>query len=933
MKKTNTVWYNFITCFLVLLLFFCFRPQANATHIRAGEITAKSDTAANPNPLRYHFKLVTYVVGSSGIRDDSATFFFGDGTRATVKKFSEINLPNDVTRRVFYASHTYPAPGVYSVGYNEQNRNSSVINMSSPGTTSFHVRTIISINPQIGINRSPQFSVPPIDIAAQNQVFIHFPGAYDLDQDSLAYKMRVPQQNVGTVTVPVAANVNGYRPPESFGGSTVADPIKGTPAGLPTTFNLNEKTGEIRWNSPNVPGEYNIAFVVEEWRVRPGRTPVKLGEVWRDMQITVRLTNNIRPALIIPKDTCIVAKNFLQAIVTGTDGNTPPDPITLNAFSGIIPPATFIQNSPNTGIFRWTPQCTDISDQAYQVIFKATDNPPANTNEPRLIDMQAWNVRVVGPKPTGLTATSVPGKQIRLDWTNYNQAICGNASKIRIYRKQNRANFVPSACETGVPASTGYVFIGEVDANVTTFTDTNNGQGLNAGSTYCYLIYAKFPAPKNGESLASDEVCAEVPLISSVLTNVSVTQTGKTNGKILVRWTKPIGGINNFPGPHEYRLYRAFGKDGKQPFQRIQTFTSPDDTVFTDQNLNTQDSTYRYKVEFYFTNNGALQLLDSSPVASSVRLEAISDGVTMKLNWEYKVPWSNAERKHIIYREINGTFVAIDSVNATAESGAYTDLGTFNNEPLKFGREYCYFIETVGTYANTKLPPVVRNNSQIFCQIVRDTTAPCPPALSLTLLNCDSLERVPFSAPFRNKLKWQPATDEACGNDVKEFNVYYRPTDDAAFALIGTTPETSFVHENMPTPAGCYAVTAVDSSGNESRFSNIACQDACYFLILPNIITPNGDHLNDTFRPKNSAFIRSVHFSVYNRWGVKVFDKVTGPNIDWGGVADNGNQLSDGVYYYLADVEFAGRDPKASRRVYKGWVEVVETSKNPRSGN
>src|SRR5690606_1619098 len=121
------------------------------------------------------------------------------------------------------------------------------------------------------------------------------------------------------------------------------------------------------------------------------------------------------------------------------------------------------------------------------------------TNTPRLIDMQAWNITVVGPPPTGLVAAPQPGKTMRLDWDLYLQNGCGNAEKIRIYRKENPSNFVPSACETGVPASTGYVQIGEVDASVTTFTDTNNGNGLNAGATYCYLIYATFPGPKKGE--------------------------------------------------------------------------------------------------------------------------------------------------------------------------------------------------------------------------------------------------------------------------------------------------------------------------------------------------------------------------------------------------------------------------------------------------
>ena len=200
MMKNDTVWYKYIILFLTLFFFAGSLPEARATHIRAGEITAKSDTAANPNPLLYYFKLVTYVVGSSGIPDDTGTMFFGDGTSQTVnKELPEKFLPNDVVRRVFYFSHIYPAPGNYTVLYNEQNRNANIVNMNLPSMNSFLVQTTISINPQIGINRSPQFAVPPIDIAALGQIFIHFPGAYDLDQDSLAYRLVTPYLTIRTV--------------------------------------------------------------------------------------------------------------------------------------------------------------------------------------------------------------------------------------------------------------------------------------------------------------------------------------------------------------------------------------------------------------------------------------------------------------------------------------------------------------------------------------------------------------------------------------------------------------------------------------------------------------------------------------------------------------------------------------------------------------
>lgn len=922
--KNDTVWYKYIILFLFLFLFGPTLPQARATHIRAGEITAKSDTAANPNPLLYHFKLVTYVVGSSGIPDDNATMFFGDGTSDTQKKqMPEKFLPNDVTRRVFYFSHIYPAPGNYTVLYNEQNRNANIQNINLPSMNSFLVQTTISINPQIGINRSPQFSVPPIDIAAQGQIFIHFPGAFDLDQDSLAYRLATPLRNVGLQNNPSPAFVMGYAYPNDlnrFPGSTaVADPVTGANTGDPARFDLNPVTGEIRWNAPRFLGDFNIAIIVEEWKRVPGRRPIRIGEVRRDMQITVEGTTNTRPVLNVPRDTCVVAGTLVRTTVSGFDTNSPPHPLSFSAFSGIIPPALFTQTSAETGRFQWLPQCTDISDQPYQVIFKVTDNPGAG--DPSLIDMKAWNIKVVGPKPTGLTATLQPGRQMRLTWNPYLTNGCGNAEKIHIYRRVNQANFNPTNCQTGVPASTGYVKVGEVAAGISTFTDTNGGKGLKPGANYCYLIYATFPAPKNGESLASLEVCAEVPVLGSLLTNVDVTQTDKTNGQIQVKWTRPVKGTPT--GPFEYRLSRAFGIVGNQPYTEVFRSANLDDTTFLDLNLNTLDSAYHYKIEYLEQVAGPLQPVEPGNESSQPRLTAKSNGTNMELTWKYETTWDNSQRKHLIYRATPNAFVLIDSVLAGPTEGKYTDRGTYNNEPLKFGSEYCYYIETVGTFSRPELPKVVRNRSQLFCQIVRDTTAPCPPTLSLALLNCDSLERSPFSPPFQNKLKWEPGTGPACDNDVASYNVYFRQSNTEDFQFLTNTKTLDFVHRNLPVPAACYAVTAVDSSGNESARSNIVCQEVCFFLELPNIITPNGDTRNDTFRPRQSFFIRSVNFKVYNRWGQEIYSKTTGPNIDWGGVNNSGNRVPDGIYYYLAEIEFASPDPQNARRTYKGWVEII----------
>jgi gliding motility-associated-like protein len=79
--------------------------------------------------------------------------------------------------------------------------------------------------------------------------------------------------------------------------------------------------------------------------------------------------------------------------------------------------------------------------------------------------------------------------------------------------------------------------------------------------------------------------------------------------------------------------------------------------------------------------------------------------------------------------------------------------------------------------------------------------------------------------------------------------------------------------------------------------------------IIPNVFTPNGDGINDSL---SMTFDCGGRFTVYNRWGQKVFH-TEGTRISWDGKI-NGNPATDGVYYYIAE---------SNEKVYKGFVELI----------
>jgi gliding motility-associated-like protein len=76
---------------------------------------------------------------------------------------------------------------------------------------------------------------------------------------------------------------------------------------------------------------------------------------------------------------------------------------------------------------------------------------------------------------------------------------------------------------------------------------------------------------------------------------------------------------------------------------------------------------------------------------------------------------------------------------------------------------------------------------------------------------------------------------------------------------------------------------------------------------LINIITPNGDGLNDVFDLNLNGY-KQVTIQIVNRWG-NLMAELTGSQLTWDGKT-NGNLALEGVYFYT--YETLGYDGKKS---------------------
>jgi gliding motility-associated-like protein len=832
----------------------CIPLSTFATHQRAAEIFFRHITG-----LTYEVTLISYTYTPSPANQyrDFLTIDWNDGTTSQIPRVEETNLPNDISYNRYVGQHTFTGPGDFIISCEDPNRNGGILNIPNSINVPLYIYSELIISPFQGqYDNSPILLIPPVDNGCVNEPFYHNPGAYDPDGDSLSYRL-VPCRGDQGLVIP------GFTlPPATH------------------TIHLDSITGDFLWDSPPEQGEYNIAILVEEWR-----NGVKIGSVERDMQIIIVACSNQPPVIGPLKDTCVEAGTTLSFPVTATvqDTNTLTltalgQPFLLTDHPAEIYPNPASGKSSVATTFTWPTICGHVKKQPYQVFFRAQDNG----TPVQLVNIKSMQIKVVGPAPQNLTAVSL-GTSITLNWDNY---ACQNAAGYYIYRKTDSTGYRHGYCQTGVPAYLGYSKIDNLsDIILTSYTDNNQGIGLTQGIRYCYMVVAYYS--DKAEGYASNEACAYLKKDVAVITNVSVTTTDPSAGKIYLAWSKStqIDTIQA-PGPYEYIIYRSIPSSSGQ-YQVLDSLTNLNDTIYSDFLLNTQQNIYKYRVDLYNLTPGHRFLIGSSQVASSIYLNIHATDKKLELSWNNDVPWTNY--LFTVYRKNSGTGL-FDSIGSS-------DVPSYDDKKLRNGTEYCYYIKCNGSYSAPGFANPLINLSQINCATPIDNIPPCPPVLSVRT-DCEHATNV---------LSWKNLYD-TCSNDIVKYYIYFSRCSTGQLTLLdslGNINDTVYEHMQDNSVTGCYAIIAMDSAGNRSVFSNRSCinYNTCDYW-LPNVFTPNGTEiLNQVFHPRKPfSSVDHLKMTILDRWGKEVYT-TTDPNINWDGRDKNTHRVcSDGVYYYICEV-------------------------------
>lgn len=834
---------------------------ARATHQKAAEITYKHISG-----YTYQVKITTFTYTESLADRAELTLSWGDNTSSVLPRSKEIIYPNEFTKENhYYGTHTYPGPGQYFVSMEDNDRNGGIVNIPNSINTYIFVDALIWVSPFIDPpNSSPILLNKPIDKGCLGQVYMHNAGAADIDGDSLSYKL-INCRGAGGEDIP------GFYLPHAS-----------------NFVSINEKTGDFTWDSPIEQGEFNIAILIEEWR-----SGVKIGELTRDMQITIQACDNRPPHIIVDEEFCVEAGKTIEIEMDAIDIDG--DYIRLFATGGVFEDG--VSNSGKDlpldsdgkasfsyalakdsvhGILTWNTLYKHAQLNSYPVYLRAQDN-----GTPPLIDLKTIMIKVIAPASQFVNVEPT-SSSIALTW---NKNLTPKIYGYNLYRSQGDFSQDVLGCKTGVIDSS-FVKIATFSAPTDTFYIDADSQ-LAQGMQYIYQLEGLLR--DGAKTYPSQKVVTKLINTAPIITKVDVLSTDLQAGQVQVDWLPPKSIEFSLGDTLEFEIWR--GLNLKEQL-KIDSFFVKDSFEllysYIDSQINTDEKNYYYRIYVNRIKNGSRIFIASSKAASTLYLQSFPKNRGTYLSWNYDHPWMN--HTFVLYRAdaVDGPYDSITTLNTLN----YWDKG------LENGQSYFYYVRSYGSYYSSDVPFVLVNNSN-STEVVPQVFPPCPPNVKTKLLRCDPMETL---------VEWS-FSDSECESDIKEYLLYYKSGRHGDFNLVEITTDTKFNHLDVDSYFGCYAVKTVNTEDMESELSTVVCTDhrTCFRYKLPNVFTPNGDGVNDYFKAFPNQYVQKLSISIYDRWGKLVFSSQD-PQFEWDGkYIQNGRMCPNGAYFYV--VEFESGEP------------------------
>lgn len=117
---------------------------------------------------------------------------------------------------------------------------------------------------------------------------------------------------------------------------------------------------------------------------------------------------------------------------------------------------------------------------------------------------------------------------------------------------------------------------------------------------------------------------------------------------------------------------------------------------------------------------------------------------------------------------------------------------------------------------------------------------------------------------------------------------------------------------------GEYILVITDKNGCTYTDTLFAQGGLCEVENLPNVFTPDGDSYNDKFTINPFGMI-AYKMVIFNRWG-NTIKEVSSNDGGWDGNDEHGNEMTSGVYYFVAVVDYINK----SSEELKGIIQLIK---------
>lgn len=250
----------------------------------------------------------------------------------------------------------------------------------------------------------------------------------------------------------------------------------------------------------------------------------------------------------------------------------------------------------------------------------------------------------------------------------------------------------------------------------------------------------------------------------------------------------------------------------------------------------------------------------------------------------------------------NGCNLGSDTVSLQIEDRPNPDLGS--------DLEICYFQEVVLDAGDYQSPVNYEwSNGETTREIVPNRTG----VYTVTVHNnCDSVSDSLYIDIIPEIIATIPDDTVVCDGS---FTVLDAGNNHAEINYIWQDGSGSQYYETQQ--PGRYWVDVFSRCNAVRDYVNLYFINEEFGLAAPNVITPNGDGLNDYFEvlALDNPDFRLI---VYDRWGKVLYESLD-PFVYWDGT-NNGKFVPAGTYYWSVN----GRDCYNEPKVFKGFVSVLK---------